>query len=385
MRCLWLLPLALAAGYAQTDSAIQREGPYWVQTVSASVPILPIGRLQLETVGSVVVRGGSGSQVSYQLRKRVKADSEAEARVRLRLVTLKPRIISDLVRLTIDAPAQLQAVLELEMSVPRGLREVLLRTAWGGLQAYDLDGAVKAETGGGVLRADRIGKSLIALAGGGEVHIGTVNGPVHAISGSGPIEVQKAAGEMWIEASGGEILVRDAGGPLHVSTGGGNISVERAAATVFAQTAGGLIDVHNAGGIVTAQNAGGGIQVSSAQGVRCEAYSGTIRLRSASGALNASTAAGSIFAEFAGNRAADSILSTGGGDVTVFIPSNLAMTVRAKTETGNRTARIISDFPEIRVTPAALNVAVAEGLLHGGGPLLRISTSNGTIYLRRQK
>ncbi len=385
MRCLWILPLALATGYAQTDSAIQREGPYWVQTVSASVPILPIGRLHLETVGSVVVRGGNGSQVSYQLRKRVKADSEAEARSHLRSVTLKPRIIADLVRLTIDAPVQLQAVLELELSVPRGLREVILRTAWGGLQAFDLDGAVKAETGGGVLRADRIGKSLIALAGGGEIHIGAVNGPVRAISGGGPIQIQKVAGEMWIETSGGGVVVRDAGGPLHVSTGGGNISVERAAATVFAQTAGGLIDVQHAAGIVTAQNAGGGIEVSSAQGVRCEAYSGSIRLRSASGALNASTAAGSILAEFVGNRAADSVLSTGGGDVTVFIPSNLAMTVRAKTETGNKTARIISDFPEIRVTPAALNVTVAEGMIRGGGPLLRISTSNGTIYLRRQK
>jgi hypothetical protein len=50
--------------------------------------------------------------------------------------------------------------------------------------------------------------------------------------------------------------------------------------------------------------------------------------------------------------------------------------------------RIVSEFPEIRVRPAEQPVRgmlLAEGALNGGGPLLWISVTSGTIYLRREK
>ena len=89
--------------------------------------------------------------------------------------------------------------------------------------------------------------------------------------------------------------------------------------------------------------------------------------------------------ELAGNHLLNSVLRTAVGDVTVFIPSNVAVTVRAQNESGNRATRIVSDFPEIRLQPAVMGIAVAEGALNGGGPILNVSTSNGAIYLRRQK
>ena len=80
-------------------------------------------------------------------------------------------------------------------------------------------------------------------------------------------------------------------------------------------------------------------------------------------------------------------MSANAGDVTVLISSNLAVTVSARNQTGGA-GRIISDFPEIRVKPAAAMAPgplVAEGALNGGGPLLRINVVGGTIYLRKQK
>jgi hypothetical protein len=385
MKLLWSLPVMVVACYAQSNSAIQRQGQYWVQTTTGSVASLPKGRFQLETAGSVVVRGDNSSQITYRLQKRVRANSEAEAQIQLKAISMKTRIVADAVRLDVEVPRRTQSVLNLEVSVPRGLRQAHIHTNWGSLEVYDIEGEVEAATGGGLLRVDRIGKSLVARSGGGETHVGSVSGPVRALSAGGPIRIDKAAGETRIETGGGDLTVREVGGPLFLTSGGGNIMVVRAESTVNAQTAGGVIEVQEAAGTVNAQNSGGGIHVASAKGVQCESNAGTIRVRSVSGALNAITAVGNIFAEFASNRALESILATGSGDVTVLIPSNIAVTVRANNQSGSRVARIVSEFPEIRVSPASLNIAVAEGAINGGGPLLRISTSNGTIYLRRQK
>ena len=46
--------------------------------------------------------------------------------------------------------------------------------------------------------------------------------------------------------------------------------------------------------------------------------------------------------------------------------------------------RIVSDFPAIAVRASGAAV-VAEGTLNGGGPLVRISGSGGTIFIRRQE
>jgi hypothetical protein len=81
-------------------------------------------------------------------------------------------------------------------------------------------------------------------------------------------------------------------------------------------------------------------------------------------------------------------LNSGSGDITVFIPSNVAVSVQALSDNKNRVPRIVSEFPEIRVRPAgALRIGpvTAQGSLNGGGPTLTITASSGTIYLRRHK
>ncbi len=184
-------------------------------------------------------------------------------------------------------------------------------------------------------------------------------------------------------------MVREAKGTVHATTAGGNIRVDRADGPVFARTAAGLIQVQQASGEVTAESSGGAIQVGAANGVRCDSAAGAIWLRNVAGSLRASTSAGSILTELlAGNRIQDSTLSTNAGDITVFIASNLPLTVLARNESGSAAGRIVSDFPEIRVRPVAqagANPVIAEGSLNGGGPVLRINVIGGTIYLRRQK
>jgi hypothetical protein len=69
----------------------------------------------------------------------------------------------------------------------------------------------------------------------------------------------------------------------------------------------------------------------------------------------------------------------------VLIPSNLAVTIQAVNQSPG--GRVISDFPQIRVTDEQLRMRTAlraEGALNGGGPVLRLTTARGTIFLKRE-
>lgn len=389
-----LLTTALGLGAwglasAQTESAITREGAYWVRTIQGSMDTAAGGRLRVATTGNVVLHGGAGEQASYKLTARVKAFNEREAEALLGTIFVKTGIEGGVwTYLRVSPPRTGSSGVELTVTGPRALREVWAQTRGGNVQASDWDGDFEAQSGGGQIAVDRIRGRSELRTGGGNIDIGTVGGPLRCASGGGAIRVENAGAEVQLETGGGEIFVHEAGGPLQASTGGGNIRIDRAASTVVARTAGGLIQVEQAGGPVTAESSGGAIQVNSSNGVRCESAGGTIRLRDAGGTVRAFANSGSILAELgSGKTLRDSVLSTNAGDITVLIPSNLRLTVEATNESGGE-GRIESDFPELRPRAPGfpgVGPVVAEGALNGGGPVLRVNVVGGTIYLRRAK
>jgi len=390
LACASIL-LAASAGLAlaQNDAGFTREGAFWVKTIHGAVAARSLERLRVETVGNVEVRGGAGDSASYTLKVRVRARDAREAESLLRELEVKSGTEGDWAYLRVQAPMRFLAGVELlSLSVPRALRQTRVETRGGNVQAFDLDGNLQTQSGGGRIHVDGIRGGSELRTAGGDIEVGAVTGPLRCFSGGGNIRVENAGGECWTETAGGEIFIHQAAGPIHAATAGGNIRIERASSTVSARTAGGLIQVQQAEGPVTAESSGGAIQVNSAKGVRCESAAGAIRLRNVTGALHASANAGSIMAELvSGSQLADSSLNANAGDVTVMIPSNLPVTVRATNESGG-TGRIMSDFPQIRLQAVANSPgspALAEGALNGGGPVLRINVMGGTIYLRREK
>jgi len=390
MKQFVFISIVCAAALSPSALAqITREGRYWVETVTGAATSSPLERFRLDTVGNVVLQGGNSENVTYQLKLRVRAADARQAEALLREFEVRSRSQNGWLRLTVTPPANISEGPELSVTVPRSLLQVWIETRGGNVQAMDLDGELQARSAAGRMLVDRIKGKAEVRTGGGDIQVGEVGGALRCYSGAGVIRVQSAGGESWLDTAGGEVFVHQAFGPVHAATAGGNIRVERASNTVFARTAAGLIEVQQADGAVTAESSAGAIQVNAANGVRCESASGTIRLRNVWGALRASTAAGSILAELlSGNRIQDSTLSTNAGDITVFIASNIPLTVMARNDSGGATGRIISDFKEIRVKTGSLPGAspvLAEGALNGGGPLLRINVNGGTIYLRREK
>jgi len=388
-QCIFISIAFAAVAAFDAPAQITREGRYWVETVNGSATASPLERLRVDTVGNVVVTGDNPNKVAYTVKLRVRAHDEREAEARFHEFEVRSRAQNGWLRLTVTPPQNIPEGPELTVSVPRSLQQVWVESRGGNVEVKDLDGDLQARSAAGRIVVDRIKGKAEIRTGGGDIQAGEIAGTLHCYSGAGVIRVESVGGESWLDTAGGEVFVHQAAGPVHATTAGGNIRIERASSTVFTRTAAGLIEVQKADGAVTAESSAGAIQVNAANGVRCESAAGTIRLRNVDGPLRASTAAGSILAELlSGNRIQDSSLSTNAGDITVFIASNVALTVMARNDSGGATGRIISDFKEIRVKPASqpgASPVIAEGTINGGGPVLRINVNGGTIYLRREK
>ena len=380
------------------------DGAYWKQVTTLRSSAEGVVRLQIAARGRVRVRGERGMRgISVTLTKRVKAPNMMAAKVRLDSVLVAiqnqgsnqgsnqgpnqgPVVMVDVV-----APDGELPELTLELTVPRALKQTSIQTRTGDVEATELDGTVFVESGGGMVRLDAIGQDVIARTAGGEMRLGRVGGSLNCGTGGGTIRVDTIGGNAEFSTGGGEIWVREAKGWLRASTAGGSIHVERAAGEVVANSGGGVIEVAQAGGAVSASTAGGTIEVAGGHGVQCESGAGSIRLKGVEGRVRAVTAKGMILAEVRpGATMGNSLLAAKEGDIILYLPSNLAVTVRARTELGEGAGeglagKIVSEFGELQGRRDRWRGMIAEGRLNGGGPLLDLVTSGGAIHLRRLK
>jgi DUF4097 and DUF4098 domain-containing protein YvlB len=387
--CMLGIAISLAAQGVKPDvkpSEIRRlpDGS-WVRSQDTTAEAAPAARLQVSSQVHVVLRGSPDSRdsrITFRLTQRTtRARTEEEA---ARKLTGSASMASSPGVTLITAQGLESATLELY--VPRQVHSASLEILReGDIEVHDFAGSIQARTPAGDIQADNIGGSIMANTGGGHIRLGRVGGSVQCYTGAGSITVADAGGEVNCRTFGGEIVVQQARGLVWLSSGGGNITVGRAGQGVEAHSMEGAIQVGQAGGEVIADTRGGAIRVGSAAGVHAESASGPVHLTDAAGALSVSAAIGSILAELlAGARLRDSSLAAASGDITVMIPSNVAVSVMATNEMGG-IPRIVSDFSEVLTRSMSFaRPPVAEGAIHGGGPVLLLSGS-GIIYLKKAK
>jgi hypothetical protein len=354
MKSALLLVLAAFACLASDNIRIERDGAGWNVAVSGSLPAS--SAVNVAAAGDLTVRGTGAKEIRYTMTQKLRVPDEATAR--LFAQTLRVRGTGGW--LVFDLPAAVR------LEIPRGSQYVALSSMTGAIDAADLEGSLRAEASAGKITVDRIAGDVEIHSSGGATSIGTVGGQVRCFSGGGSIRA---------------VLIR---GPSLFESEGGDIWLGRALGAVRAVTAAGAIRIDQAGAQVHADTFGGPIVVGAATSVECRSASGAIHLNNVSGALRAMTRSGSIVAEILrGHPLADSLLSTGDGDITVLVPSDTGVTVEAEVAGSRDTRSIVSGFPGLRISAAASSV-VAQGKINGGGPLLRLACRGGRIEIRRQ-
>ena len=377
----------LRADPGEQPGQLAHEGEYWVERTGGTIPAGDAPPfLRIETRGDVIFLGDGGASFGYQVTRRVQARSEAEARRLFALQggTPKPNRIGDQLQLVIKPGSRVTA--DIQVQPPRQLRQVVVETESGTVEVRDVRAPVNVNNGGGSVLCDRVTGPLSLRSGGGDLVIGNVNGSVRVNSASGMVRIRQVTGDATLETGGGEITVDEISGSLYAITGAGNIEVGRAGGRVEAHTRGGLVRVREAMGEVVAESAGGGIWIGSAKGVQCESSAGAVKLGGVSGSVQVRTTVGSILAELAvGRPLLNSLLSAARGDITVWIPADLAVTVAAVA--GSPRSRIVSEFREIPAGQMSLDGelrAMARGSLNGGGPVLKLAVGEGVVYLRKR-
>src|ERR1039458_6377629 len=345
LLALAILPLACWAQQAMTCQHGQ-----CVQVLAGQAGIRQ--QLRVNAHGPVTLEAGVGTELKYTARVVVRAANEAEARRILELYPVRVTREGDWSVLT--APGEPMAS-TLVLRAPR-LIAVSIVTSNGPVEANGIDGSLVVDSVTGPLSADRIRGDCQLRTRGGDIRAGDIGGTLNSTTGFGSITVRSVRGE--------------AGRPC-------------AAGAVNATTGGGLIWVGSAKGLVTAHNVAGLIDVGSAAGVHCDSGAGGVQLGRISGSMRGFTAMGNIVASLLHGEPADSDLATGDGDITVVIPSNLGVTIQAENAMADSLRRILSEFPQIQSRRLGTRV-VAQGRVNGGGPVLRISSVAGTIFIKRQ-
>jgi TonB family protein len=301
--------------------------------------------------------------------------------------------------------ANAQFYLQYEVAVPAGY-SVEVNTGIGDIETQDIGGAASLITGGGNIRTGRIGfdgfrnvsdgrLSAKLSTEGGHIQIQDVAGNVDAFTVGGHIVAGNISGNAVLRSGGGHIRAGQINGRAQLETDGGNITLKQAGSFVSVRTGGGQIDFGEVRGSVRAQTGGGGIRVITVSGpMEVESNGGSICLTRVAGAVQAATAGGTIQAWINPDAVSSggkvslpgaSQLSSGAGDIIVFLPRNLAANIDALVENGGL-SRIDADPALLLNIQSPGNRGAgpvrATGMLNGGGEVLKLRTTVGKIRLQ---
>jgi DUF4097 and DUF4098 domain-containing protein YvlB len=370
----------------------QRQGNYWEEREECSAPLRAGSRMTVRAdFGSIDVQPAAGERMTCQVRVRVYTANESDARRYFHNyeLTLQPTEGGLFLKGSLPSERKNNPSLSAEFSLAVPARTNLdLETKGGAIEVGKLDGSLQAVTAGGDIRTADLAGPVRAETAGGSIRLGSVAAPVEARTAGGSILVGDVNGAAVLETSGGEVSAGMVAGTLRAETAGGDLVLRGAKGGIEARTAGGQIQIGETGGSVVAQTAGGSIRLQGARGrVEVKTAGGGINLLQVRNGVQASTAAGCILAQIdAGQKAfAASDLETMAGDILVYLPPNLPVTVDAAIDMAAG-HKIMSDFPlNIKgdgqaFAPKRLR---GEGALNGGGELLRVRTVAGNIEIRK--
>lgn len=374
----------------------EKKGRAWVRESTCTATAREGGRLTVRAdVGSVNITTGPGNKVECRVRVEVYTPDEARAKQMLDGYEVGMRVSDDgslylqgrFPRALIEKhDRSLSLGANYDIQVPARFN-VDVETRGGSLTVERLEGELRAVTAAGSIRTGNIGGPTRVETAGGNIEVENIGGRLEARTAGGHIRTGDVQGDAVIETSGGKILTGRVTGALRAGTAGGDIVVGGATRDVIVQTAGGKIRLGDVGGRVRAETAGGSIFLETAIGpVQVQTAGGSIHLVRVGSGVHAVTTAGSIQAQIAATRESfqPSLLETSFGDVVVYLPDDLPLTIDAEIlQASGHTIK--TDFPlQVTQDPGyGPRTVEGRGQLNGGGAELRIRTTMGNILIRK--
>jgi hypothetical protein len=182
-----------------------------------------------------------------------------------------------------------------------------------------------------------------------------------------------------LKTSGGDIVVGDLMGKVHARTSGGNVKLGKISADVDAGTSGGDVRLIEGLATVKLSTSGGNVTVDRAIGATdLDTSGGDISIGSVENTVHASTSGGNVTAGIAGAFKGDCVLDTSGGNVRAKVSKDAAFNLDASTSGGG----VNADGLTITIDKGGAGRSKLAGKVNGGGPLLKLRSSGGDIYVQ---
>jgi hypothetical protein len=268
-----------------------------------------------------------------------------------------------------------------------------LTTAGGDVKlANDITGTVKINTSGGEIGLQNVKGEVVASTAGGNIIGGNITGNAKLTSSGGDVLIGSVQGECVISTGGGNVEVKNVSKSLNVSTGGGNVDCGNIGSDVKVITGGGNISMNNISGVMSVTTGGGDVSGTSfSKGGSVVTGSGNVTLNNLSGYVKVTSGAGDITAQFISIGNNESSITSGYGDITVYIPENAKVTIEAlvKYAEGNmwsfdKSETIKSDF-KVATEDKRKGEFHAVYNINGGGTNIYLKTSLGSIEIKKLK
>ena len=184
------------------------------------------------------------------------------------------------------------------------------------------------------------------------------------VSSNGHVRVEDVQGAANLETSNGDVRLRKVEGRLDAKTSNGAIEGDGLTGDATLHTSNGSIRLEGVAGALDARTSNGGVHIRLGKPKANE----PIRLGSSNGSIE-------IEIEELENNEIHA--STSNAGITLRLPPPIKATLRASTSNGG----ISTEFDV--TTHGSMGKNFLEGEINGGGPLIDLSTSNGTIKVQK--
>ena len=207
---------------------------------------------------------------------------------------------------------------------------------------------------------------------GGNISIEEITGTHHINTSGGNIDFDKISGTVKAGTSGGNVSINNSNADFDASTSGGNISMNNITGKLHVSTSGGNIDAESVKPEINAYTSGGNIHLKRVQGpVDVNTSGGSIHLDEIAGSVKAITSGGDISANIS-QLSTKLELETSGGSINATVPAGLGMDLDLSADH--------IDTHLVNFTGSSKKEKI-KGQMNGGGILVHLSTSGGSISL----
>ena len=198
------------------------------------------------------------------------------------------------------------------------------------------------------------------------------------------IRVPRHANLNLISTSNGRIQVEDVEGQARLHTSNGGIRLSRIHGEVEARTSNGTIEAQDVDGNVNLHTSNGSIRAEASHGsFEGVTSNGSITARLKDPAttwpMRAESSNGHIELTLDAAKVPEVRASTSNSSIVLRLPATAQARVRANTSRSS----VTSDFDELRSDYDRHRHSQLQGTIGGGGPLIELSSSNGSIKIQK--